>query len=298
MKKNHLIAFSKKSRKKTIYKVASSDDKFFKNQLQEQHNGIQEYDPNDRQDQGKIFFLDLSKYEGITNEIIEELKEIKEGDDINTANYKALSASELDGVKYIATKQEQYILFQSFYKKNIIGSKVLSLKKMEILQGDFITLNEHAEVAYDIKDKKIYFSSIVKAKNILSGMELIYKEAGTKETKDFMNHKHIQLSEEFDENKVNVLNKKRIQAELDKQNTIKAEKGDDYEAFYINDISECLAEIKDYYPEMLDGDKILIKNNKDLENYLLALDERLYTAKRSQQQRVATATRKVEKSKA
>ncbi|PNK59395.1 hypothetical protein A6J33_023385 [Pantoea sp. FDAARGOS_194] len=298
MEKNHLIAFSKKNRTKTIYKVASSDDEFFKNQLEEQHNGIEEYDPNDRQDQGKIFFLDLSEYEGITNEIIEELKEIKEEDNINTANYKALSASELDGVKYVATKKGQYILFQHFYKKNIIGSKVLSLKKMQILKGDFITLNEYAEVAYDIKDKKIYFSSIVKAKNILSGIEVIYKEAGTKETKTFMNQKHIQLLEEFDEMKVNVLNKKRIQAEIDKQSKIKIEKGDGYETFYIKDIAECLAEIKDYYPEMLDGDKILIKDNKDLENYLLALDERLYTAKRSQQQRVATATRKVEKSKA
>lgn len=296
MEKNHLIAFSKKNRTKTIYKAASSDDKFFKNQLEDQDSEIQEYDPNDRQDQGKIFFLDLSKYEGITNEIIEELKEIKEEDSINTANYKALSASELDGVKYIATKQGRYILFQHFYKKNIIGSKLLSLKKMQILKGDFITLNEHAELAYDIQDKKIYFSSIVKAKNILYGMEVIYKEAGTKETKTFINHKHIQLLEEFNEMKVNVLNKKRIQAEIDKQSRIKIEKGDDYEDFYIKDISECIAEIKEYYPEMLEGDKILIKDNKDLENYLLALDERLYTAKRSQQQRVATATRKVEKS--
>lgn len=123
MEKNHLIAFSKKNRTKTIYKVASSDDEFFKNQLEEQHNGIEEYDPNDRQDQGKIFFLDLSEYEGITNEIIEELKEIKEEDNINTANYKALSASELDGVKYVATKKGQYILFQHFYKKTLSVQK-------------------------------------------------------------------------------------------------------------------------------------------------------------------------------
>ena len=280
MKKNHLIAFSQKSRKKTIYKVTSSDDKFFRNQLKEQHNGIMEYDPNDRQDQSKIFFLDLSK-----------------SDDINTTNYKAFSASDLDGLKYMATKQDQYILFQNFYKKNIIGSKVLSLKKMEVLQDGFITLNEYAEVIYDIEDKKIYFSNIVKAKKILSGMEMIYKEAGIKETKHFISQDHIHLLDDFDENKVNVLNKKRIQSELDKQNKIKVEKGDDYEDFYTTDISECLAEIKEYYPEMLDGNKIIIKNNKDLENYLLALDERLYTAKRSQQQRVATATRKVEKSK-
>lgn len=297
MKKNHLIAFSQKSRKKTIYKVTSSDDKFFRNQLKEQHNGIMEYDPNDRQDQSKIFFLDLSKHEGITNEIIEELKELKKSDDINTTNYKAFSASDLDGLKYMATKQDQYILFQNFYKKNIIGSKVLSLKKMEVLQDGFITLNEYAEVIYDIEDKKIYFSNIVKAKKILSGMEMIYKEAGIKKTKHFISQDHIHLLDDFDENKVNVLNKKRIQSELDKQNKIKVEKGDDYEDFYTTDISECLAEIKEYYPEMLDGNKIIIKNNKDLENYLLALDERLYTAKRSQQQRVATATRKVEKSK-
>jgi len=293
MEKHHLIAFSKKGKASTIYKAASSDEELFKNLLDEKHNGIEEYDPNDRQDQGKIFFLDLSEHEGITNEIIEDLKETSADDNINTTNYKALPSNEIDNVKYIATKQGKHLLFQSFYKKNVIGSKILSLKKMEVLKGDFITLNEMAELAYDLIEKKVYFSSIVKAKKILSGLEVIYKEAGTKETKTFISHNHLKIEEGFDEMKVNVLNKKRIQAEIDKQSKLKIEKGVDYAAFFSKDILECMEEIKEYYPDMLQGDKILIKDNKDLENYLLALDERLYTAKRSQQQHVATAIRKV-----
>lgn len=295
MEMNHLIAFTKKNRAHTIYKVASSEDAFFSNPLMNDNNGVEEYDPNDRQDQGKIFFLDLKLHKGVSNEIIDELQSLSAQDTINTSDYKALSTDNLSCVKYFATKQGEYLLFQQFYKKNILGSKILSLKKMELLKGDFITLNESAEVVYSIDEQKVYFESIVKAKKILSGLESIYKEAGQKETKTFLGQQDLELLEDFDETKVTVLNKKRIQSELVKQEELKAEKGVDYDSFRANDLKECIDEIIEYFPSMVKDGKVLINNNNDLERYLLALDERLYTAKRSQQQRIATATRKVSK---
>ncbi|WP_317180095.1 hypothetical protein [Lelliottia amnigena] len=293
MDMNHLIAFSKKNRAHTIYKVASSEDAFYSNPLINDNNGVEEYDPNDRQDQGKIFFLDLNVHQGVSNEIIDELKTLRVQDSINTSDYKALSNDNLSYVKYFATKQGGYLLFQQFYKKNIIGSRILSLKKMELLKGDFISLNKSAELVYSIDEQKVYFESIIKAKKILSGLESIYKEAGQKETKAFLGNEHLELFDDFDETKVTVLNKKRIQAELMKQDAIKHEKGADYDSFRANDLNECMEEIIEYFPNMVKDGKVLINNNNDLERYLLALDERLYTAKRSQQQRIATATRKV-----
>lgn len=290
---NHLIAFAKKKKNETIFKVASSDEFFFENPLSHNNNGIQEYDPNDRQDQGKVFFIDLNIHNGISNEIIDELKNTSKDHNINTSNYKALTSESLVDVKYFAAKEGNYLLFQQFYKKNIIGSKILSLKKLQLLKGDFISLNKYAEVIYSPHENKIYFQSIIKAKKILSGLEAIYKEAGQKETKAFLDHQHLQISQDFNETKVNVLNKKRIQAELDKQELLKTEKGDDYLSFYTDDVQKCLEDIKNYYPDMVVEGKLLIKNNIDLERYLLALDERLYTATRSQQRRIATATRKV-----
>lgn len=290
---NHLIAFFKKSKEKSILKVASSEDVFFKNPLEEKNNGVEEYDPDDREDQGKVFFLDLLEHENISNEIIDELNGVSVDDNINTSNYKALSSDNVADVKYLVTKQGRYLLFQSFYKKNIIGSKILSLKKMELLKGEFITLSESAELVYDIVEKKVYFESIVKAKKMLAGLEVIYKEAGQKETKLFLDHGHLNVSGEFNEAHVNVLNKKRIQSELDKQDKLKVEKGNCYDEFYSNDIAECISEVEEYYPDMVKDGKLIINTNLDLERYLLALDERLYTAKRSQQRRIATATRKI-----
>jgi len=43
---------------------------------------------------------------------------------------------------------------------------------------------------------------------------------------------------------------------------------------------------------MIKDGRVVINNNKDLEHFIHALNERLYTTTRSKEQRIATAVRK------
>jgi len=296
MTDKHLIGFFKENRDEKIYKITSSDEVFFINFVD--GADVQEFDPDDRSDLGNVFYIDLSCDE-VNNAIFTDLKLLGTNDIINTSNYASLKSSESRKVfkhmKYVASKDGKYLYFQVFYKTKIVGSKILSLKSMEVLHGGYISINDDPDVIFDLELKRFFFKDIVKAKRIFSDFDKYYKEAGIKEVKSFINRTEINVSSDFNEGNVSSLNKKRIQYEIDKQSKLKDDLGESYNEFIKTDLKECLSDLAEYYPSLVAGDKVIINNNVDLTNYLYALDERLYTTKRSKAKRMVTAMRKLPK---
>lgn len=303
--KHYLIAFTKKGNNSSFYSVASWDEPFFKNTIEDQESEIKEFYPDDRQDMGTVFFIDLNKEENskINNELINKLKKQPNQQKINTSDFSKLPQNSslkktVDEFKYFATQQGKYIIFQSFNKSNIIGERIFSFKSREMLKGeDFITLRETADVIYDTLENKIYFEKITIAKRIFSGLTRYQREASIQETGEFLNNEILKVAPDLLPIKVSLPNKKRIAETLTKQaetvSKLKEEDSEfDYNQYYKDDLQKCIGDIENYYPNMIKDGRVVINNNKDLEHFIHALNERLYTTTRSKEQRIATAVRK------
>ncbi|ENT8828957.1 MULTISPECIES: hypothetical protein [Morganellaceae] len=294
MTEKHLVGFFKKNKDEKIYKITSSNEAFFENFVIVDE--VQKFDPDDRSDLGNVYYIDLLNDE-ITNVIFSDLKSLSSNDTINTSNYTSLKSNESKDVfknmRYVASKDGKYLFFQSINKNKIIGGKILSLKNMQVLDGGYVSISDEPDVIFDLELKRFLFKSIAKARRIFSGFDAYYKEAGVKDVKAFIKRDEIIICPDFNEEKVNSLNKKRIQAEIDKQSSLKKSLGDNYNNYIENDLKECISDLAMYYPDLVSEDKVVINNNSDLTNYLYALDERLYTTKRSKAKRMVTAMRKL-----
>jgi hypothetical protein len=304
-KEYYLIAFTKKGGVPNFYSVAAWDKPFFKNTIKEVESEITEFHPDDRQDMGVIYYIDLNKKENakINNELVLKVKKNTGEAKVNTSDFSKLpSNSELKkksiDLKYFATQQDNYIIFQAFNKNNIVGERLFSLKSRQMLDGeDFIILREDADVIYNAVDNKIFFEKITAAKRIFSGLTRYQREASIPEVEIFLMNEKLKVSPELTPVKISLPNKKRIAETLENQadNEKKLKEQDetfDYNKYYENDLKKCMGDIKKYYPSMIKGGKVVIENNKDLEHFIHALNERLYTTSRSKEQRIATAVRK------
>lgn len=307
----YLIAIFKNDDDKSIfYSVASSESKFFSNQLIMENEDvveeieIKEFQPNDRQDQGVLFYLDLNKDENknIGNEIISELQNSNDKT-VNTSDLSTLPSNkklgdEISKIKYLAVRQDGYMLFQCFYKRNVIGERIFSLKSRQMLDAnEFITLHEKSDLIYDISENKIYFEKLSFAKRIVNGLSFLQREASAPETQKFLLTHDLAVSPKLSPQKVSLPNKKRIVEVMQNQSAQKKiileEKKDiDYNVFHQEDLEKCKSDLESFYPGMVKDGKVVINSNQDLEHFLHALDERLYTTSRSHEQRIATAVRK------
>lgn len=304
-KEYYLISFTKKGGNSTFYSVADWDQPFFKNTVEEVESEINEFHPDDRQDMGIIYYIDLNKKENakINNELVSKLKKNTDKIKINTSDFSKLPRnSELKkksiDLKYFASQQGNYIIFQSFNRNNIVGERLFSLRSRQMLDGEeFIILREDADVIYNTVDNKIFFEKITAAKRIFSGLTRYQREASVAEVESFLMNEKLKVSPELTPVKISLPNKKRIAETLEKQaDNEKKFKGQDesfdYNKYYKDDLEKCMGDIKDYYPSMIKDGKVVIENNKDLEHFIHALNERLYTTTRSKEQRIATAVRK------
>lgn len=130
-KEYYLISFTKKGGNSTFYSVADWDQPFFKNTVEEVESEINEFHPDDRQDMGIIYYIDLNKKENakINNELVSKLKKNTDKIKINTSDFSKLPRnSELKkksiDLKYFASQQGNYIIFQSFNRNNIVGERL------------------------------------------------------------------------------------------------------------------------------------------------------------------------------
>lgn len=201
----------------------------------------------------------------------------------NSVEYSQLNKNDkIDFICSYQNKNEYY--FQRITKSKILKKSFITLGEdfKYIEDSKMIIINDKPDAIYLMDKDTLYFQKLSIISSIFKGIDRLFREATTSETKDFLNIEFIKLENNFDVDKVDKMNRCRIT----KANEILGNLDKDQKS-----------SIKDYiikyFPKLEDGGDLKIASNGDLKKLLYGIDQRYYTTELSNEERCANSIVKI-----
>ncbi len=204
-----------------------------------------------------------------------------------SAEYDTLLSreNESDKIDFIFSYQDDsdtpVYYFQNITKSQLQYRRFISL-------GDRFTFNENSrnitinsipDAIYIPSTNILYFKKLSSISGIFDGISELYREATQAETATFLENDFINLQDGFSAAHVKQPNRKRIALAIEKINNF-----DDAQR---TAVFGC---IREYYPDLIDGDgAFMVSTDDDLKLLLYGIDQRFYTTPDGRERRIANS---------
>lgn len=205
------------------------------------------------------------------------------------ADLESINRESYDKIELIAFFENRRFYIQKISKSSFLKKKLFAplgdLVEYKELDN-VIYISQKPNCIYDQVNHNLYFMSIQKAYAVFKGLRGDYREATADEINSFLNSDIVKTSDEFNEAKVGMYNRKQISSILNIYNTYSSEDKQTLRDYIRNSVRGDLN-----YTE--DG-KFEIESDKQLRLLLLGIQQRFYNQPLQQDEvQVATNTTKL-----
>lgn len=269
---NHLLA--KKSRRNgQIVKLMSGENIF---ELPNDLNNPHVYDTNYKLEDDEWFaitsFSETDYSIGFIN------------NDFNSAEFNQITNADYSRLSYLCSYQSnRYYYFQKLSKSQTVNRKWFQISNEPELQTEnpIIIIKDFPDAIYDKTNDILYFKKLTSITTIFSGIGTLYREATEEDTASFLENDFINLTDDYNAERVQKANRKRIAMAMDTFNNFSnAQKTSIYD--YIKVYCEDL--------EFSEEDKCFdIGNEQNLKLLMFGIEQRYYTTPIGNEKRVANS---------
>ena len=146
-----------------------------------------------------------------------------------------------------------------------------------------IILNQNADAVYDKEIDRFYFKDLTTISTIFKGVDILYREATSAETTQFLQKPFVSLANGYSANQVKTMNRKRIALATEA-----------WDSFSAKDKKAIIPYIQAYCPQLTFNavnKKFTVSSEEELKFLLYGLLERYYTTPHGGKKRLASAVR-------
>lgn len=192
-----------------------------------------------------------------------------------------IDESDYQKILYIVYRKsgtDWFILQKIPNKSKVYGKKVLTFSEQaQVVTKPFIIINEEPDALYNITTNNLYFKNISRINNVFNNLNLLYREASKPEKQTFLNLPLLNVSSDFDIDKISMVNSKHIALVLSQYNS--------YDDAVKTELHSYMEQINDLSKD--ENGKYIINNDEDLRIFIYALQERYYTTFATKENRLA-----------
>ena len=232
------------------------------------------YDPATNLDEGEWFSINEFSQKPFYLQFL--------SDYADSVAYNQLEANQTSNIDYICTCQNtNEFYFQRISKTQLLEKKVITIGdqfKYNANSKD-IVIHDPADAIYVKSNNILYFKKLSSITGIFKGIDELFREATTSETKAFLAYDFIKLENNFCAASVKQANRKRIALAMEALNNFDDEQK-----------STVFNSVKEYCPQLVAADNTFkIESEIDLALLLYGIDQRFYTTPDGKEKRIANS---------
>lgn len=271
---DHILAHIKTRAKKRIFKLVSDQSLF--DPVTVDLTACVPYNPDHNLDEDSWF-----KIEGFSNQtfcidLLKKVYDSKDYDDLTKENFLKIA--------YLFSVQGDDFYFQKITPSLFVKRKTLVFGETAELEKSQtrLVINSFPDAVYFKSADTLIFRNLATISSIFKGIDELYKEATKEEVEQFLGESFIELSNDYDVEKVSKPNRKRIGLAM---KTLEGMSEDDK--------TNMLEYIEAYCKQKLNFDKknqkFEISTDDELKLLVYGIEQRFYTTKFGQEKRLANS---------
>ena len=206
-----------------------------------------------------------------------------------SVEYNQISEDKVSDIKYLCSYEGGNFLFQKISPSMFLRNRKFLEFGEDVKYEDskeMIVIKDNPDAIYIVDDDVLIFKNLSTISSMFKGIDLLYKEATTEEVQEFLNEPFLEVSDNFDVEKVSVHNRKRIGLA---QNTLQALNDEEKDSI--------VEYIKEYCAEKVPYDEekgaFSVSNDKDLKLIIYGIEQRFYTTPLKPERRLANSILKL-----
>lgn len=271
---DHILAKTKGSRKKNIFKLLSNQTLFDNINLNK--NSLVEYNPDHNLDEDSWFKVNSFSKQPFCIDLIK--------DEFDSKDYANLSKDDFPKIAFLCSVQDTNYYFQKITPSLFLRRKTLTFGDIAIIENNNarLVINTLPDAIYFKAADTLIFKSLATISSIFQGIDELYKEATKEEVKQFLKEPFIFLSSTYNSKNVSKPNRKRIALAMATLGLLPEQ-----------DKADMLTYIGTYCGQQLkfnnDNGQFTISNDNELKLLIYGIEQRFYTTQIGQEKRLANS---------
>ncbi|EJD6080361.1 TPA: ATP F0F1 synthase synthase [Proteus mirabilis] len=202
----------------------------------------------------------------------------------DSKDYDDATKEQFSKISYLVSVQDQGFYFQKITPALFIRKKIIAFGESAKIEKseNRLVINTIPDAVYIKASDTLAFRNLATISSIFPGIDMLYKEATNEEVEDFLSEPFIELSNEYEAEKVSKPNRKRIALAMATLATMSSE-----------DKVNMLTYIGGYCDQRLNFDqennKFLISTDEELKHLLYGIEQRFYTTPFGHEKRLANS---------
>ncbi|TCT34474.1 hypothetical protein EC835_105194 [Providencia alcalifaciens] len=202
----------------------------------------------------------------------------------DSKDYDDATKEQFSKISYLVSVQDQGFYFQKITPALFIRKKIIAFGESAKIEKseNRLVINTIPDAVYIKASDTLAFRNLATISSIFPGIDMLYKEATNEEVEDFLSEPFIELSNEYEAEKVSKPNRKRIALAMATLATMSSE-----------DKVNMLTYIDGYCDQRLNFDqennKFLISTDEELKHLLYGIEQRFYTTPFGHEKRLANS---------
>lgn len=272
---DQVLARVKGKRKKQHFKLIADETLF--DAVAIDLNSCVDYDPDHNLDDDSWFKIYQFSQQAFCIDLLKKDFDSKDFDDLTTDQFAKIT--------YLFSVQGDDFYFQKITPSLFIKRKTLIFGETAELEDskNRLVVNALPDAVYFKASDTLIFRNLATISSIFKGIDELYKEATNAEVKQFLDESFIELSNDYDVNKVSKPNRKRIGLAMA---TLHAMSTDD-RTNMLDYIDEYCGEQKLKFVQQ--NQKFEISSDDELKLLLYGIEQRFYTTPFGQEKRLANS---------
>ncbi|HGN0066067.1 TPA: ATP F0F1 synthase synthase [Proteus mirabilis] len=202
----------------------------------------------------------------------------------DSKDYDDATKEQFSKISYLVSVQDQGFYFQKITPALFIRKKIIAFGESAKIEKseNRLVINTIPDAVYIKASDTLAFRNLATISSIFPGIDMLYKEATNEEVEDFLSEPFIELSNEYEAEKVSKPNRKRIALAMATLASMSSE-----------DKVNMLTYIGGYCDQRLNFDqennKFLISTDEELKHLLYGIEQRFYTTPFGHEKRLANS---------
>jgi len=274
---DQVLAKVKGNGKKKFFKLLS-DQTLFDDSLQ--GLGFVEYNPDHNLDEDSWFRIEQFSQQPYCMDLLKT--------DFVSSEYDDLTKEQFPNIAYLCSVQGNDYYFQKITPSLFVTKKMIAFGEAAKLEngGGRLVVNAMPDAIYQKGSDTLVFRNLAAISSIFKGIDELYKEATKEEVETFLDESFVELSNEYDVEKVSKPNRKRVALAM---STLAAMPSEDRD--------QMLTYIHGYCDKKLKFDaenkKFEITSDEELKYLLYGIEQRFYTTPIGKEKRLANSVQTI-----
>lgn len=272
---DHILAQIKTRAKKRIFKLVSDQALF--DPVIVDLNACVPYNPDHNLDEDAWFKIEAFSQKEFCIQLLKK--------DFDSKDYEDLTKENFSLIAYLFSVQDNDFYFQKATPSLFVKRRTLVFGEVAELEQSQtrLVINTLPDAVFFKNSDTLIFKNLATVSSIFIGIDELYKEATNAEVGQFLNEAFIELSNDYNLEKVSKPNRKRIGLAI----ATLAAMSDDDKTNILGYIDGYCGEQKLKFDK--ENQKFEISNDEDLKLLLYGIEQRFYTTPFGKEKRLANS---------